>query len=81
MLGLCDPSNLLLEYSFYTPRSDALFSNYFEDLLYVWHSRSDVMVVSVGRLVGLSVVSRKGGGDPDAVWGVGSGEPKVPCIR
>jgi len=34
MLGLCDPSNFLLfEYSFYPPRSDALFSNYFEDLL------------------------------------------------
>ena len=33
MLGLCDPSNLLFEYSFYPPRSDALFSNYFEDLL------------------------------------------------
>ena len=33
MLGLCDPSNLLFEYSFYLPRSDALFSNYFEDLL------------------------------------------------
>jgi len=33
MLGLCDPSNLLLEYSFYQLRSDALFSNYFEDLL------------------------------------------------
>jgi len=24
---------LLFEYSFYPPRSDALFSNYFEDLL------------------------------------------------
>jgi len=34
MLGLCDPSNLLFEYSFYPPRSDALFSNYFEDLLH-----------------------------------------------
>ena len=33
MLGLCNPSNLLFEYSFYLPRSDALFSNYFEDLL------------------------------------------------
>ena len=33
MLGLCDPSNLLFEYSFYPPRSEALFSNYFEDLL------------------------------------------------
>jgi len=33
MLGLCDPSNLLFEYSFYPPRSDMLFSNYFEDLL------------------------------------------------
>ena len=33
MLWLCDPSNLLLEYSFYPPRSDVLFSNYFEDLL------------------------------------------------
>ena len=33
MLGLCDPSNLRFEYSFYPPRSDALFSNYFEDLL------------------------------------------------
>jgi len=33
MLGLYDPSNLLFEYSFYPPRSDALFSNYFEDLL------------------------------------------------
>jgi len=32
MLGLCDPSNLLFEYSFYPPRSDTLFSNYFEDL-------------------------------------------------
>jgi len=31
MLGLCEPSNF---YSFYPPRSDALFSNYFkEDLL------------------------------------------------
>jgi len=26
MLGLCDPSNLLFEYSFYPLRSDALFS-------------------------------------------------------
>jgi len=34
VLGLCDPSNLLFEYSFYLPRSDALFSNYFEDLLF-----------------------------------------------
>jgi len=35
MLGLCDPSNFLLfEYSFYPPRSDALFSYYFEDLLH-----------------------------------------------
>jgi len=33
MLGLCDPSNLLFEYSFYPLRSDALFSNYFEYLL------------------------------------------------
>jgi len=33
MLGLCDPSNLRFEYSFYPPRSDAFFSNYFEDLL------------------------------------------------
>jgi len=33
MLGLCDPSNLLFEYSFYPPRSDVLFSDYFEDLL------------------------------------------------
>ena len=34
MLGLCDSSNFLLfEYSFYPPRSDVLFSNYFEDLL------------------------------------------------
>jgi len=33
MLGLCDPSNLLFKYSFYPLRSDALFSNYFEDLL------------------------------------------------
>jgi len=33
MLGLYDPSNLLFEYSFYPPRSDTLFSNYFEDLL------------------------------------------------
>ena len=33
ILGLCDPSNLLFDYSFYPPRSDALFSNYFEDLL------------------------------------------------
>jgi len=33
MLGLCDPSNLLFEYSFYPPRSDALYSNYIEDLL------------------------------------------------
>ena len=33
MLELCDPSNLLFDYSFYPPRSDALFSNYFEDLL------------------------------------------------
>jgi len=33
MTGLCDPSNLLFEYSFCPPRSDALFSNYFEDLL------------------------------------------------
>ena len=32
MLGLCDPSNLLFEYSFYPPRSDELFSNYFEQL-------------------------------------------------
>jgi len=32
MLLLCDPSNLLFEYSFYPPMSDALFSNYFEDL-------------------------------------------------
>jgi len=32
MLGLCDPSNLLFEYSFYPPRSNELFSNYFEDL-------------------------------------------------
>jgi len=32
MLGLCDPSNLLFEYSFYPLRSDVLFSNYFEDL-------------------------------------------------
>ena len=31
--GLCDPSNLLFEYSFYPPRSDALFSNYSEDYL------------------------------------------------
>jgi len=30
MLGLCDPSNLLFVLS---ARSDALFSNYFEDLL------------------------------------------------
>jgi len=29
MLGLCDPSNLLFVLS---ARSDALFSNYFEDL-------------------------------------------------
>jgi len=29
MLGLCDPSNLLFVYP---PRSDALFSNYFQDL-------------------------------------------------
>ena len=29
---LCDPSNLLFEYSFYLLRSDVLFSNYFEDL-------------------------------------------------
>ena len=35
MLGLCDPSNLLFEYSFYPPRSDALFPNYFEDLFYI----------------------------------------------
>ena len=34
MLGLCDPSNLLFKYSFYPPRSDALFSNYFEDLFH-----------------------------------------------
>jgi len=33
MLGLCDPSNLLLVLS---PRSDALLSNYFEDLLNVY---------------------------------------------
>jgi len=33
MLGLCNPSNLLFEYSFYPPRSDALFLNYFEELL------------------------------------------------
>ena len=33
MLWLCDSSNFLLfEYSFHPPRSDALFSNYFEDL-------------------------------------------------
>jgi len=32
MLGLCDPGNLLFKYSFYPPRSDALFQNYFEDL-------------------------------------------------
>jgi len=32
MLGLCDPSNFLFEYSFYPPRSNVLFSNYFEDL-------------------------------------------------
>jgi len=32
MLGLCGPSNLLFEYSFYPLRSDVLFSNYFEDL-------------------------------------------------
>jgi len=32
MLGLCDPSNLLFVLS---ARSDALFSNYFEDLLSV----------------------------------------------
>ena len=31
MLGLCDTSNLLFEYSFYPQRSDALFSNYCED--------------------------------------------------
>ena len=35
MLGLCDPSSLLFEYSFYLPRSDALFSNYFEDLFII----------------------------------------------
>jgi len=35
MLGLCDPSTFLLfEYLFYLPRSDVLFSNYFEDLLW-----------------------------------------------
>jgi len=33
MLALCDPSNLLFKKSFYPPRSDTLFSNYFEDLL------------------------------------------------
>jgi len=34
MQGLCHPSNfLLIEYPFYPPRSDALFSVYFEDLL------------------------------------------------
>ena len=37
MLGLCDPSNFLLfEYSFYPPRSDALFSNYFKDLFFIF---------------------------------------------
>ena len=38
MLGLCDPSNFLLfEYSFYPPRIDALFSNYFEGLFVMRH--------------------------------------------
>jgi len=32
LLGLCDASNLLFECSFYPATTDALFSNYFEDL-------------------------------------------------
>ena len=48
MLRLCDPSNLLFEYSFYLLRSDALFSNYFEDLLYV-HERRSTSQRSVGE--------------------------------
>jgi len=35
MLGLRDPINLLFEYSFHPPRSNALFSNNLEDLLHV----------------------------------------------
>jgi len=40
MLGLCYPSNLLFEYSFYPPRSDTLFSSYFEDLLLLCSCRT-----------------------------------------
>ena len=46
MLGLCDPSNLPFEYSFYPPRSDALFSNYFEDLFVINDSGGQVRKVT-----------------------------------
>jgi len=47
---LCDPSNLLFEYSFYLPMSDALFSNYFEDLFKVVR---EVFLFAIPILMGL----------------------------
>jgi len=55
---------------FYPPRSDALFSNYFDDLLLI--QRRSLNIRQDHLLVCLSVRSvlwQNGWLDPDAVWG------------
>jgi len=55
MLGLCDPSNLLFEYSFYPPRTDTLFSNYFEDLFHISAPVSSELMISAVVSGGMNV--------------------------